>query len=64
MRKASPSALRETKRLLNESVGSDWRQALASAAEANARQRLHEECRRGVQSFLEQKKTPDWVADA
>jgi methylglutaconyl-CoA hydratase len=60
-RKASPSALEATKRLLNDTVGMPWRQALSFAAEANARQRLHPECRRGVRAFLEAKTTPDWL---
>lgn len=61
VRKASPSALAATKRLLNQSVGMDWRAALEVAAEANAEQRIHPECRRGVQCFLDTKKTPDWL---
>ena len=60
-RKASPSALAATKALMNQTVGVDWRQALAVAAEANAEQRTHPDCRRGVRSFLETKKTPDWL---
>jgi len=60
-RKASPSAISATKALLNETVGLGWRQALELAAEANARQRLHPECRDGVRTFLETKKTPDWL---
>ncbi len=60
-RKASPSALAATKRLLNQTVGMDWKAALAVAAEANVVQRLHPECQRGVQSFLDTKKTPDWL---
>jgi methylglutaconyl-CoA hydratase len=61
--KASPSALTATKALLNETVGLGWREALATAAEANVRQRMHPECVRGVRSFLEAKKTPDWLDD-
>jgi methylglutaconyl-CoA hydratase len=59
--KASPSALAATKALLNETVGLGWREAMAVAAEANVRQRMHPECRRGVRAFLESKKTPDWL---
>ena len=62
-RKASPSAIAATKRLLNATVGLGWREALALAAEANADQRLDPQCRRGVRSFLDSKKTPDWVKD-
>ena len=59
--KASPSALAATKALLNETVGLGWQEAMAIAAEANVRQRMHPECRRGVRAFLETKKTPDWL---
>jgi len=62
-RKASPSALAATKALMNRVIGMDWREALAVAAEANAEQRVHAECCRGVRSFLETKKTPDWLDD-
>jgi len=59
--KASPSALAATKALLNETVGLGWREALAAAAEANILQRRNPDCVRGVRSFLQAKKTPDWV---
>jgi methylglutaconyl-CoA hydratase len=59
--KASPSALAATKALLNETVGLSWRDAFAVAVEANVRQRMDPECRRGVRAFLETKKTPDWL---
>ncbi len=62
-RKASPAALAATKALMNRTVGTDWREALAVAAEANAKQRVDPQCRRGVRSFLETKKTPDWLED-
>ena len=61
--KASPSALSATKALLNETVGLGWQEAMEAAAEANVRQRMHPECRRGVRTFLETKKTPDWLDD-
>jgi methylglutaconyl-CoA hydratase len=60
-RKAAPSALAATKRLLNDTVGLGWREALSVAAEANVRQRREEDCRRGVRAFLETKATPDWI---
>jgi methylglutaconyl-CoA hydratase len=63
-RKASPAAIAATKRLLNDTVGLSWRDALAVAATANVEQRLHPECRRGVGAFLVDKRTPDWLADA
>ena len=59
--KASPSALAATKALLNQTVGLGWQEAMAIAAEANVRQRIHPECRRGVRTFLEAKRTPDWL---
>ncbi len=59
-RKASPSGIAETKRILNAVCGLGWREALSVAAEANARQRLAPECRRGVRTFLETKHTPNW----
>jgi methylglutaconyl-CoA hydratase len=61
--KSSPSALAATKRLLNETVGRGWREALDVAAAANVRQRLHPDCARGVRSFLETKTTPDWLSE-
>jgi len=62
-KKCSPAAIAATKKLLNESAGMDWREALAHAAEVNASHRLHPECVRGVQTFLAEKKTPDWLED-
>ena len=59
--KASPSALAATKALLNETVGLGWREALATAVEANVRQRQEPDCIRGVQTFLGNKTTPDWL---
>ncbi len=59
--RASPAALAATKELLNRTVGLPWREALSLAAEVNARQRLHPECRRGVAAFLETGSTPDWL---
>jgi methylglutaconyl-CoA hydratase len=61
--KASPSALAATKALLNETVGLGWREALATAAEFNVRQRSNPECRRGIRSFLEAGRTPDWLGE-
>jgi methylglutaconyl-CoA hydratase len=62
-RAASPSALAATKALLLETVGMPWRDALHHAAGANAAQRVHAECRRGVRAFLETKSTPDWLSE-
>lgn len=63
-RKSSPSALAATKALMNRTVGMDWRDALAIAAEANAEQRAEPECRLGVSTFLHSKRTPDWLDGA
>lgn len=63
LRKASPAAFTATKRLLNDVIGLEWREALSLAAEANVRQRRHPECLRGVRSFLENKQTPDWLEE-
>ncbi len=60
-RKASPSALAATKRLLNDTVGLPWREALTLAAAANVSQRSEPDCRRGVRAFLATKSTPDWL---
>lgn len=60
-RKASPTAIAATKRLLNDTVGAGWREALTLAAAANVEQRVHPECRRGVGEFLAHKTTPDWL---
>ncbi len=63
-RRCSPSAIAATKRLLNATTGLGWREALALAAEANAAQRRDPECRRGVRSFLDAGKTPEWWPEA
>jgi methylglutaconyl-CoA hydratase len=62
-RKGSAAAIAATKRLLSETAGMDWREALALAAEVNASHRLHPECVRGVKTFLEHKRTPDWLEE-
>ena len=60
-RKCSPAAVAATKKLLNETAGMNWREALTHAGEVNASHRMHPECVRGVKHFLEHKKTPDWL---
>jgi methylglutaconyl-CoA hydratase len=62
-RKCSPAAITATKRLLNETTGMGWREALQHAAGLNASHRLHPECIRGVKTFLEKRRTPDWLED-
>jgi methylglutaconyl-CoA hydratase len=60
---ASPAALAATKRLLNEVVGLGWQEALEVAAAANVEQRQERDCVRGVRSFLDAKRTPDWLEE-
>jgi methylglutaconyl-CoA hydratase len=60
-RKASPAAIAATKKLLNDSVGLGWNEALVVASGANVHQRRHPDCRRGVRAFLDDKSTPDWL---
>jgi len=60
---ASPAALAATKRLLNDVVGLGWKEALEAASAANVEQRTEPDCVRGVRSFLDTKKTPDWLKD-
>ena len=59
--KASPAALAESKRLLLAFALPRLDEQLAEAARANAGQRAHPECRRGVAEFLERKTFPDWL---
>jgi len=61
--KASPSAIAESKRLLLAFTLPQLDQQLAEAARANARQRAHSECRRGVAEFLNRKTFPDWLEE-
>ena len=49
-----------TKRLLLELPGLRLDERLAAAAEANAAARATADCRRGIATFLTEKKTPDW----
>jgi methylglutaconyl-CoA hydratase len=62
-RKVAPSAIAETKRLLLAAALPRLDQQLAEAVHANARQRAHPECRRGVAEFLEKKAFPDWIEE-
>jgi methylglutaconyl-CoA hydratase len=62
-RKASPAAIAATKKLLNESVGLGWNEALVVASRANVQQRRHSDCRHGVKTFLDRKSTPDWLEE-
>jgi len=60
-RKASPAAIAETKRLLLTLVLPRLDEQFALAAEVNAAQRVHPECRRGVASLVAGKGFPSWL---
>jgi methylglutaconyl-CoA hydratase len=60
--KASSESIARTKRLLLELPGLRLDERLAVAAEANAAARATADCRRGIASFLADKRTPDWRA--
>ena len=62
-RKASPSALAETKRLMLAVALPQLDQMLAHAAAINAAQRVHPECRHGVASVLAGDGFPTWLDD-
>ena len=62
-RKAAGSAIAESKRLMLAFTLPRLDQQLAEAARANARQRTHAECLRGVAAFLATKKFPDWLGE-
>jgi methylglutaconyl-CoA hydratase len=57
---ASPQAVAETKRLFVELSGLPLAEGLERAAAANARARQTEECREGMDAFLE-KRRPRWI---
>jgi methylglutaconyl-CoA hydratase len=61
--KASPSAIAESKRLLLAFTLPGLDRQLAEAVQANARQRSHPDCRRGVAEFLDRKTFPDWLQE-
>jgi methylglutaconyl-CoA hydratase len=58
--KASPSAIRETKRLLREVAGQRPADVIAITTEAIAAQRVSAEGQEGLRAFLE-KRTPSWA---
>lgn len=60
LRDGSSESIARTKRLLLELVGRPLDERLALATEANAAARSTEDCRRGIATFLAEKKTPDW----
>ena len=58
--KASSESIARTKRLLLSLPGLSLEERLTVAAEANAAARATADCRRGIATFLAEKRTPDW----
>lgn len=61
--KASSESIARTKWLLLELPGLRLDERLGAAAEANAAARATADCKRGIATFLAEKKTPDWRGD-
>lgn len=57
---ASSESIARTKGLLLDLPGRSLAEALDAAAEANARARTTDDCRRGIAHFLEHKSAPSW----
>jgi methylglutaconyl-CoA hydratase len=57
---SSGESIARTKRLMLSILGRPLGQALDLAAEANADARSTDDCKRGIDTFLESKKTPVW----
>jgi len=62
-RKAAPSAVAQTKRLLLAATLPNLDERLAEAVQVNARQRMHPECRRGIAAFLAHRNFLDWLTE-
>ena len=60
LEKASSQSIALSKRLMLDIVGRPLAEAMDRAAEVNAAARSTADCRRGVDTFLETKKTPNW----
>lgn len=58
--KASSESIARTKRMLLDVLGRPLTERLDIAAEANAQSRLTDDCKLGVKTFLETKKSPNW----
>lgn len=58
--RSSSESIARTKRLLLDVVGRPLGDALARAAAANAAARATEDCKHGIATFLETKRTPTW----
>jgi methylglutaconyl-CoA hydratase len=60
LEKASSQSIAMSKRLMLDIVGLPLAEAMDRAAEVNAAARATADCRRGIDTFLETKKTPNW----
>ena len=60
LERASSESIARTKRLLLDAQGRPLRDALELAADVNARSRATDDCRHGISTFLETKKSPIW----
>jgi len=58
--RASSQSIALTKRLLLDLLGRPLDDAFTRAAEVNAASRETEDCKRGIRTFLDSKRTPDW----
>jgi methylglutaconyl-CoA hydratase len=56
----SSESIARTKRLLLDILGRPLDDSMTRAAEANAAARATDDCKRGIATFLETKKTPKW----
>ena len=56
----SSESIARTKRLLLDVIGKPLGEALSLAAEVNAAARATDDCKRGIATFLETKKPPQW----
>jgi methylglutaconyl-CoA hydratase len=62
--RASGESIARTKRVLLDLLGRPLDDALARAAQANAEARGSDDCRRGIDTFLETKQAPVWRGDS
>lgn len=60
LQRASSESIARTKQLLLETVGMPLRDALERAAERNAEARATADCKHGIATFLDTKKSPLW----
>jgi len=60
LEKASGESIARSKRLLLDLLGCSLAERFDLAQEVNAQSRLTDDCKRGIEYFLEHKKTPNW----